>query len=93
MMTDAEMIDSPDAGQQLARLRAIMHRLRGRTALRTQQRCYRWCRPHREVFLDDDDRSLRAQEVPEIERILTYLGLQARAPPRPPARGQALQAA
>jgi MazG family protein len=28
MMTDSEMIDSPDAGQQLARLRAIMHRLR-----------------------------------------------------------------
>jgi MazG family protein len=28
MMTDAEMIESPDAGQQLARLRAIMHRLR-----------------------------------------------------------------
>lgn len=28
MMTDAEMIDSPDAAQQLARLRAIMHRLR-----------------------------------------------------------------
>lgn len=28
MMTDAEMIDTPDAGQQLARLRAIMHRLR-----------------------------------------------------------------
>jgi MazG family protein len=27
-MTDAEMIDSPDAGRQLARLRAIMHRLR-----------------------------------------------------------------
>lgn len=27
-MTDAEMIDSPDAAQQLARLRAIMHRLR-----------------------------------------------------------------
>lgn len=27
-MTDAEMIDSQDAGQQLARLRAIMHRLR-----------------------------------------------------------------
>ena len=27
-MTDPEMIDSPDAGQQLARLRAIMHRLR-----------------------------------------------------------------
>ena len=27
-MTDAEMIDSPDAGNQLARLRAIMHRLR-----------------------------------------------------------------
>ena len=27
-MTDAEMIDYPDAGQQLARLRAIMHRLR-----------------------------------------------------------------
>jgi len=27
-MTDAEMIDSPDAVQQLARLRAIMHRLR-----------------------------------------------------------------
>ena len=28
MMTDTEMIESPDAGQQLARLRAIMHRLR-----------------------------------------------------------------
>ena len=28
MMSDAEMIDSQDAGQQLARLRAIMHRLR-----------------------------------------------------------------
>ena len=27
-MTDAEMIDSPDAGLQLGRLRAIMHRLR-----------------------------------------------------------------
>lgn len=27
-MTDSEMIDSPDAGKQLARLRAIMHRLR-----------------------------------------------------------------
>lgn len=27
-MTDAEMIDSPDPGTQLARLRAIMHRLR-----------------------------------------------------------------
>ena len=27
-MTDAEMIDCPDAGLQLARLRAIMHRLR-----------------------------------------------------------------
>lgn len=27
-MTDAEMIDPPDAGAQLARLRAIMHRLR-----------------------------------------------------------------
>ena len=27
-MTDAEMIDSPDAASQLARLRAIMHRLR-----------------------------------------------------------------
>ncbi|MEO8615477.1 MAG: nucleoside triphosphate pyrophosphohydrolase [Luteolibacter sp.] len=27
-MTDAEMIDSPDAGKQIARLRAIMHRLR-----------------------------------------------------------------
>jgi MazG family protein len=27
-MTDAEMIDSPHAGKQLARLRAIMHRLR-----------------------------------------------------------------
>jgi hypothetical protein len=28
-----------------------------------------------------------------IEKILMYLGLQARAPPRAPARGQALQAA
>ena len=32
-------------------------------------------------------------EQPVIEKILTYLGLQARAPPRSPARGQALQAA
>jgi hypothetical protein len=30
---------------------------------------------------------------PVIEQILTPLGLQARAPPRVPARGQALQAA
>ena len=33
------------------------------------------------------------QEQPVIEKILTHLGLQARAPPRAPARGQALQAA
>ena len=32
-------------------------------------------------------------EHPVIEKILTHLGLQARAPPRAPARGQALQAA
>ena len=32
-------------------------------------------------------------EQPAIEKILTHLGLQARAPPRAPARGQALQAA
>ena len=32
-------------------------------------------------------------EAPVIERILTHLGLQARAPPRAAARGQALQAA
>jgi hypothetical protein len=32
-------------------------------------------------------------ETPVIEKILTHLGLQARAPPRAPARGQALQAA
>jgi hypothetical protein len=32
-------------------------------------------------------------ERPVIEKILTRLGLQARAPPRAPARGQALQAA
>ncbi len=32
-------------------------------------------------------------EQPAIEKILTHLGLQARAPPRSPARGQALQAA
>jgi hypothetical protein len=31
-------------------------------------------------------------ESPVIEKILTHLGLQARAPPRAPARGQALQA-
>jgi hypothetical protein len=30
---------------------------------------------------------------PVIEKILTHLGLQARAPPRAPAHGQALQAA
>lgn len=30
---------------------------------------------------------------PVIEKILTHLGLQARAPPRAPARGRALQAA
>ena len=32
-------------------------------------------------------------EQPVIEKILVHLGLQARAPPRAPARGQALQAA
>ncbi len=32
-------------------------------------------------------------EPPVIEKILTHLGLQARAPPRAPARRQALQAA
>ena len=32
-------------------------------------------------------------EQPVIEKILTHLGLQARAPPRAPARGQAPQAA
>ena len=32
-------------------------------------------------------------EQPVIEKILTHLGLQARAPPRSTARGQALQAA
>ena len=32
-------------------------------------------------------------EEPVIEKILTHLGLQARAPPRAAARGQALQAA
>jgi hypothetical protein len=32
-------------------------------------------------------------EVPMIEKILTHLGLQARAPSGAPARGQALQAA
>ncbi|MBK6864433.1 MAG: hypothetical protein IPG91_13210 [Ideonella sp.] len=32
-------------------------------------------------------------ERPVIEKILTHLGLQARAPPRSPAREQALQAA
>jgi hypothetical protein len=32
-------------------------------------------------------------EQPVIEKILTHLCLQARAPPRSPARGQALQAA
>ena len=35
--------------------------------------------------------AILAQQV--IEQILTHLGLQARAPPRSPARGQALQAA
>jgi hypothetical protein len=32
-------------------------------------------------------------QAPVIEEIHTHLGLQARAPPRAPARGQALQAA
>jgi len=32
-------------------------------------------------------------EAPVIEKILMHLGLLARAPPRSPARGQALQAA
>jgi hypothetical protein len=32
-------------------------------------------------------------EQPVIEKILTHLGLQARVPPRAPARGRALQAA
>ena len=32
-------------------------------------------------------------QPPVIEKILTHLGLQARAPPQAPARGQALQGA
>ena len=32
-------------------------------------------------------------EQPVIKKILTHLGLQARAPPRAPARGAQLQAA
>ena len=32
-------------------------------------------------------------EQPVVEKILMHLGLQARAPPRSPARGQALKAA
>ena len=32
-------------------------------------------------------------EQPVIEKILTHLGLQARAPPRAPAHGSQLQAA
>ena len=32
-------------------------------------------------------------EQPVIEKILTHLGLQARAPPRAPARGSQMQAA
>ena len=32
-------------------------------------------------------------EQPVIEKVLTHLGLQARAPPRAPARGPPLQAA
>jgi len=32
-------------------------------------------------------------EAPVIGKILTHLGLQARAPPRAPARGQELKAA
>jgi hypothetical protein len=32
-------------------------------------------------------------QAPVIKKILTHLGLQPRAPPRAPARGQALQAA
>jgi hypothetical protein len=32
-------------------------------------------------------------EQPVIEKLLTHLGLQARAPPRAPARGQALRVA
>jgi hypothetical protein len=34
-----------------------------------------------------------AGEAPVIEKILMHLGLQARVPPRAPARGQARQAA
>jgi hypothetical protein len=36
---------------------------------------------------------MRVPWQPVIEKILTHLGLQARAPPRAPARGQALQVA
>ena len=32
-------------------------------------------------------------EQPVIEKILTHLGLEARAPPRTPARGSQMQAA
>ena len=51
-------------------------------------------RPARSGRCGDEMKIIAAiLEQPVIEKILTHLGLQARAPPRSPARSQALQAA
>ena len=62
-----------------------------------------WAKPLKRVFdLDLKHCPNRGGELkiiaailgqPVIEKVLTHLGLQARAPPHAPARGQALQAA
>jgi len=49
----------------------------------------RWAKLLKRVFNLDREHCPK----PVIEKILTHLGLQAQAPPRAPARGQALQAA
>ena len=58
-------------------------------------------RSHRRAVAAAHSRRIRGElkinaailEQPVIEKILTHLGLQARAPPRAPARRQALQGA
>ena len=62
-----------------------------------------WAKLHKRVFEIEMERCpncggklkiiAAVLEQSVIEKIITHLGLQARAPPRAPARGQALQAA
>lgn len=68
--------------------------------LKRKLRCFNWAEDRvfkRSFFLSRGSIELKIiaaiLKQPVIEKILTHLGLQARAPPRSPARGQALQVA